>query len=68
MVTNNLDKPDNIKLKKIADTMLYTLPLIITAIISSPFSDKTQNYIIFTLNMIVIGFKAFTKFTTNEDV
>jgi len=67
-ISSNLNKPDNKKLKMIANTMLYTLPLVITTIISSPLSDNIQTYSIFGLNIIIIGFKAFTKFTTNTDV
>lgn len=63
---NNLNKPSNKRLKRIADIALYVLPLIIGTVISMPVSDLAQKWIIFGLNIVVIGFKAFTKFTTNE--
>ena len=69
MITvNNLQKPDNKKVKKIADIMLYTLPLVITSIASTPLSDNTQKWIIFGLSIIIIGFKGLTKFTSDEEI
>jgi len=64
---DNLTKPDNSKLKRIADTMLYTLPLVIALIPTLPLVDNTQKWIMFGLSIVIIGFKGLTKFTTNEE-
>jgi hypothetical protein len=65
---SNLKKADNAKLKQIADIALYSLLLLQPVIATMPVDDKVQKWIGVALSVIVIGFKAITKFTTNEEV
>lgn len=63
---NNWDKPSNKKLKLIADIMLYSLPLLITCVTQMPISEVTQKWIIVSINIAIVGFKAVTKFTSES--
>ena len=62
----NLKKPDNKKWKLIADIALYSLIPIIPLVASMPISDNAQKWIIVGINLLVIGFKALSKFTSDE--
>ena len=62
----NLDKPSNKKFKRIADILLYTLPLYQGAIMALPISDTAKMWIGFSATMITITLKGLTKFTTDE--
>jgi hypothetical protein len=62
---NNLSKPDNQNLKQIAIIALYTLPLVTVAIASAPLPDSILKWLMVVLNLTIVGFKAFSKFTTN---
>lgn len=62
----NLNKPSNKKWKMIADVMLYALPFLSTAILTIPLSDNAQKWILFGVNVVIIVFKAISKFTTDE--
>lgn len=68
MKLDNLQKPDNKRLKKIADIALYSLPFLIGSILTMPVSPEIQNWIIFGLNLLVVGFKALSKFSIEEEV
>jgi len=62
-IKENYAAPTNKKWKKVADYLLYTLPLLITATIAVPSNDSIKVWLIFGMNVIVIGLKGFTKFT-----
>lgn len=62
----NLSKPSNKKWKLIADIGLYALPLIQGAIVTMPVSDSIQKWIIFGISILIVGFKALSKFTSDE--
>ena len=62
----NLNKPSNRNLKKIADYLLFTLPLVITALMAAPMPEPIKLWVIFGLNIVVIAFKGLTKFTSDE--
>ena len=62
MELNNLKKPDNKKWKFIADIALYSLIPVIPLVASMPISDNAQKWIIVGINLLVIGFKAVSKF------
>ena len=64
--TNNLKKPDNKKWKQIADIALYSLPFLSTAVLTTPLTDSTQKWLLTLLNVIIVVFKAVSKFTTDE--
>lgn len=68
MELNNLKKPDNKKWKLIADIALYSLIPIIPLVASMPISDNAQKWIIVGINILVIGFKAVSKFTSDETI
>lgn len=63
----NLNKPSNKNWKLIADIGLYALPLIQGAVVTMPVSDTLQKWIIFGISILIVGFKALSKFTTNEN-
>jgi hypothetical protein len=62
---SNLSKPDNQNLKQIANIGLYTLPLVTVAIANAPLPDSVLKWTMVILNLLIVGFKAFSKFTTN---
>jgi hypothetical protein len=68
MELNNLKKPDNKKWKLIADIALYSLLPIIPIVASMPISDNAQKWIIVGINILVIGFKAVSKFTSEDSI
>lgn len=61
LTLDNLKKADNPKLKKIADIVLYILPLEIGAIMAAPFGETTKLWLIFGLTEISIIVKAISK-------
>jgi len=61
---DNLNKKDHPKAKRLADILLYTLPVISTGLISVPIPEHIQLWCIFILNTIVVIIKAISKFTT----
>lgn len=63
----NWNKPSNPKLKRIADIMVYTLPLYLTAILSLPIDETIKMYINFIMTIIIITFKAISKFTIDQN-
>lgn len=62
----NLKKPDNKKWKLIADVALYSLPLLTGVVVTIPVSDNIQKWILVLLNVLIIGFKTISKFTSEE--
>ena len=65
---NNLGKPDNKKWKLIADIALYALLPVIPLVTTMPISDNAQKWVIVGINFLVIGFKAVSKFTSDETI
>jgi hypothetical protein len=66
---SNLDKPSNKKWKKVADYLLYTLPLYSVAIAVAAdqlWSAKTALIITIVINVLIISLKGLTKFTSEE--
>ena len=63
----NIQKPSHKKFKKIADFLLYTLPLYQGAIIALPISDTIKMWIGFCVTMITVTVKGLSKFTTDEN-
>jgi hypothetical protein len=61
LTLDNLKAPDNPKLKKIANIVLYILPLEIGAIMAAPFNETTKLWLIFGLTEISIIVKAVSK-------
>ena len=60
---DNLKTPDNPKLKRIADAILYILPLEIGAIMAAPFDETIKLWLIYGLTNISIIIKGMSKFT-----
>ena len=52
--------------KLIADIMLYTLPLINGAIVTMPADENVQKWLLFCTNLLIVTFKAVSKFTVDE--
>lgn len=64
---SNLGKPSNAKLKKIADFLLYTLPVYSTVIAGlTPVSPVFTLWTISIINIVVITLKGLTKFTAEQ--
>jgi len=63
---DNLNKPSNKKWKLIADIGLYALPLVQGAIVTMPVSDTMQKWLIFGISILIVSFKAVSKFTSDE--
>lgn len=61
LTLDNLKKPDNPKLKKLADIILYILPLEIGSIMAAPFDETAKLWLIFGLTEISIIVKAISK-------
>ena len=65
---NNFNKPSNKKWKLIADVALYSLPLLTSVVITAPISDNMQKWILVALNVLIVGFKTLSKFTSDETI
>jgi hypothetical protein len=63
----NLSKPSNKEWKRVADTLLYTLPLYLGAIMSLPVSETVKLWLNFGVTIITVTIKGVSKFTTEED-
>ena len=63
---DNLNKPSNKSLKKVADFSLYTMPLYLAAIMAAPLPEKAKLWLNFGLTIIIVTLKGLTKFTTDE--
>lgn len=65
---NNLDKPSNKKLKRIADILLYLLPLYIPIIaVLDPISPEFSKWTIAGISVLVVTLKGLTKFTSEDE-
>ena len=66
---SNINRPSNKKFKKIADTLLYCLPLY-TPILAGlePVSPEFTLWAITIINVTVVTLKGITKFTAEEEV
>lgn len=64
----NFNKPSSKKFKLIADAILYTLPLYLGAIMTSPLSDSAKLWFNFIVTMLIITIKTISKFTTDETI
>lgn len=64
---SNLKKPSNKIFKRIADTLLYTLPLYLGAVIQVEMNPTTKMRIIFVLTVLTITLKGITKFTAEDE-
>lgn len=63
----NFNKPSHPKWKKVADTILYTLPLYLGAIMALPISDTVKLWANFGVTIITVTIKAISKLTSSED-
>lgn len=66
IMIQNLQKPDNKKWKLIADIALYSLPLLTGVVVTIPVSDNIQKWILVVFNVLIVGFKTISKFTSEE--
>jgi hypothetical protein len=64
---SNFTKPSEPKFKRVADTLLYSLPLYLGAILALPIDETIKLWINFGVTMITITIKTLSKFTSNED-
>lgn len=64
---DNFNKPSNRKWKKVADILLYTLPLYLTAILALPLSDNLKMWLSFCVTILTVTIKAVTKFTSEDE-
>lgn len=64
---SNLKKPSNKIFKRIADTLLYTLPLYLGAVIQLEMKPVAKMWIIFVLTITIITLKGITKFTAEDE-
>jgi len=63
---DNFSRPSNKRLKKIADIILYSLPLYLGAIMALPISDVWKMWLNFGVTIITVTIKGITKFTSEE--
>ncbi|HPQ79464.1 MAG TPA: hypothetical protein PLG47_03370 [Candidatus Dojkabacteria bacterium] len=63
----NFGKKTDPNWKFIADVMLYTLPFLLPIITTMPVSDTFQKWLIVGVNIVVIVFKAISKFTVDKE-
>ena len=64
---SNWKKKTNIHWRRLGDTAIYSLPLILTAIMASPLSVTAKGWLNFGVTVILIGLKAFSKLTADEE-
>ena len=62
----NLSKPSHKGFKKVADFLLYTLPLYLGAVMALPVSDTIKLWITFGFTIVTVTLKGLTKFTSEE--
>lgn len=63
---DNLGKPSNRKWKRIADFLLYTLPLYLGAVMALPINETVKLWINFSVTIVTVTIKGLTKFTAEE--
>ena len=64
---SNFNKPSEPKFKKIADTLLYSLPLYLAAIMAAPIEEPIKLWVNFGITMVIITVKTISKFTAKEE-
>lgn len=64
---SNLDKPSNKLFKKIADFLLYTLPLYLGAILALPIDEKLKLWINAIATILVVTIKGISKFSAEDE-
>lgn len=64
--TDNLNKPSHPVFKRIADYLLYTLPVILTSIMALPISEDAKLWLNFGISVVIVLIKGATKFTAEE--
>ena len=64
---SNLKKHDNKRLKKLADYLLYTLPLYLGAILALPIPEGIKLYVNFGVTILIVTCKGLTKFSAEDD-
>jgi hypothetical protein len=63
---SNLNKPSNKKWKTVADFLLYTMPLYLSAILAIPVSEDIKLWSNFIITVIIVTIKGISKFTSEE--
>lgn len=63
---DNISKPSNKKMKAVADFVLYTLPLYLTAIMATPLSDDIKLWANFAITIVTVTVKGLSKLTADE--
>ncbi len=66
---SNLNRPSNKKFKRVADILLYLLPLYVPIIAAlDPVSPKFSLWAVTVLSTVVVTLKGITKFTSEPDI
>jgi len=63
---NNWQQPSEKKFKKIADILLYSLPLYLGAVMTSPMDETLKLWVNFGITFVIITVKTISKFTKEE--
>jgi len=63
---NNWQQPSEKKFKKIADILLYSLPLYLGAVMASPMDETLKLWVNFGITFVIITVKTISKFTKEE--
>jgi len=63
---SNWGQPSERKFKKIADILLYSLPLYLGAVMASPMDETLKLWVNFGITFIIITVKTISKFTKEE--
>ena len=53
--------------RNIGNTAIYSLPLLTTAVMASPLSGDTRQWINFVLTILLVGAKAISKFFVENE-
>ena len=65
--TQNLNKPSHPVFKRIADYLLYTLPVILTSVMALPVSEEIKLWLNFGISVVIVLIKGATKFTAEPE-
>lgn len=65
--TDNWGKPSNRNFKRVADALLYSLPLYLSAIMALPIEENVKTWLNFGVTMLVITIKTISKLTAEEE-
>ena len=63
----NWRKKTPIKWRRLGDVTIYSLPLLLAAIMASPLNPEIKGWLNFGITVISIGLKAFTKLTAEDE-